>query len=178
MQRKETSLETAQGEEQAGLLCSQCARQVLDTVPSVMRMLRAAIRNSDGILSVPQARVLSFLNRHPGSSVSDVGVHMDVTIASASALIDRLVKRNMVLRRDDPTERRRVKLTVTKEGMKHLEAARLTSQSQVTRLLEPLTADQLRLVSEGLSILAGTLADNERAAADNRRGCDTAADIQ
>lgn len=131
-----------------------CARQVVETVPALMRLIRSGIRSNGGSFSVPQMRVLGFLLRSPGSSVSDVAAYLDVTIPTASALVDRLVRKELVQRRDDPTERRRVILTLTHLGATILEQQRELAQNLVQDFLSVETPEQLTKISEGLSLLA------------------------
>ena len=48
----------------------ECARQLLDTTPQVMRFIRAEMRSHRGHdLSVPQFRTLTFINRNPEVSL-------------------------------------------------------------------------------------------------------------
>jgi DNA-binding MarR family transcriptional regulator len=135
-------------------ISQSCARQVVETVPTLMRLIRSGIRNNGGGFSVPQMRVLAFLSRSPGSSVSEVAAYLDVTIPTASALIDRLVRKEWVQRRDDPTERRRVILTLTQDGATLLEQQRKQAQSFVQHFLSVETPEQLSKISEGLALLA------------------------
>ena len=80
----------------------ECARQILEIVPMVMRAIRTEIRSHRGSeLSVPQFRVLIFLNRHEGASLSDIAEHLGLTLPSTSKMIDGLVARNMVTRQMD-----------------------------------------------------------------------------
>jgi DNA-binding MarR family transcriptional regulator len=131
-----------------------CAKQVVETVPIIMRLIRSGVRSQGGGTSLPQLRVLGLLSRQPGASVSDVGAHLDVTIPTASALVDRMVKKHLVHRKEDPTERRRVVLTLTPEGKELLENSRNRTQSLVAHLLACETPEQLSKISEGLAILA------------------------
>jgi DNA-binding MarR family transcriptional regulator len=130
-----------------------CARQVVETVPIIMRLIRSGIR-SQGSASLPQLRVLGLLSRQPGASVSDVAAHLDVTIPTASALVDRMVKKQLILRKEDPSERRRVVLTLTSEGKELLDNSRAQTQSIVAHLLACETPEQLHKISEGLELLA------------------------
>jgi DNA-binding MarR family transcriptional regulator len=130
-----------------------CAKQVVETVPMIMRLIRSGVRSQGGT-SLPQMRVLGLLSRQPGASVSDVAAHLDVTIPTASALVDRMVKKHLVDRKEDPTERRRVVLTLTAEGKELLENSRARTQSIVAHLLACETPEQLTKISEGLAILA------------------------
>lgn len=79
-----------------------------------MRVLRHEMRREVGeALSVPQFRVLAFLGRNGGRSLSTVAEFIAVAAASASAMVERLVRRGLVVREGDPKERRRVRLRLT-----------------------------------------------------------------
>jgi len=67
----------------------ECARQVLETVPLVMRTVRAEMRRRrTADLSVPQFRTLNFLNRQAGASLSQVAEHIGLTLPSMSLLVE------------------------------------------------------------------------------------------
>jgi hypothetical protein len=54
-----------------------CAREVMETVPLVMRFIRTEMRSRRApSLSVPQFRVLTFLSRRPGAPLSSVAEHL------------------------------------------------------------------------------------------------------
>src|SRR2546423_14828906 len=75
----------------------QCAGEIMETVPAVMRFLRAKMRHHGApFLSVPQFRVLVFLYRHPGASLSSVAEHLGVTCPTASVLFDRLGRGGLI----------------------------------------------------------------------------------
>lgn len=120
----------------------ECAARVMETIPLLMRFIRADMRtHSAECLSIPQLRSLAFLKRNPGASLSEVAEHLGVTCATASTTIERLVQRNLVQRTDHPQERRRVVLNLTEEGKQLLEQGvhprRFLALSEQIRLLEP-----------------------------------------
>jgi DNA-binding MarR family transcriptional regulator len=129
------------------------AKQVVESVPTIMRLIRSGVRKG-GSISLPQLRVLSFISRNPGAGVSDVAAHLDVTNPTASVLVDRLVKKNLVVRKEDPSERRRALLTITDSGSEVLEDARNKAQFMVAQVLKTQTLEQLAKINEGLAILA------------------------
>ena len=56
-----------------------CAREVMETVPLVMRFIRMEMRSRRApSLSVPQFRVLTFLSHKPGAPLSSVAEHLGV----------------------------------------------------------------------------------------------------
>jgi DNA-binding MarR family transcriptional regulator len=126
----------------------------METVPMVMHFLRAeARRHGTPFLSVPQFRVLVFLYRHPGASLSSAAEHLGVTCPTASVLVDRLVRRGLVDRSAYPQERRRIALTLTATGAQHLQQARGATRACVASLLAGLSGVELHKIEEGVTLL-------------------------
>src|SRR3954462_11440700 len=97
---------------------SDLAAAVVDVVPLVMRAIRREMRTAASPqLTVPQLRALFFVRRYPDSNLSALADHLGVGLTGASGLVDRLVRASMLARETDPAERRRIKLTVTAQGM-------------------------------------------------------------
>ena len=133
----------------------QCAAQVMETIPLVMQFLRSEMRSHNTPdLSVPQFRALSFLNRHPGASLSELAEHLGVTRATASAITDRLVQRCLVDRRERPESRRHVVLNTTEAGSEYLQQIRQITRSQIAKMFANLSEAQLRQIVEGLEMLS------------------------
>lgn len=131
-----------------------CAATVMDTVPLIMRFIRADMRAIGATtLSVPQFRTLAFLDRHPGASLSDLAEHLGVTPATASATIERLVQQNYVQRDLHPQERRKVVLSLTQLGDQHLQQARTQTRHQIATLLDQLTEEQVLQIEASLLLL-------------------------
>lgn len=126
----------------------------METVPAMLRFLRAEMRRHGApFLSVPQFRVLVFLYRHPGVSLSSAAEHLGVTCPTASVLVDRLVRRGLVDRAAYPQERRRLVLTLTATGAQHLQQARNAARTRVAGLLADLSAVELQKIVEGVTLL-------------------------
>ncbi len=118
-----------------------CGRALLEVVPPVMRVIRAEMRSqSKPELSVPQFRVLSYLNRNAGASLSEVADHIGLTRPAMSVLIDGLVNRKLVTRQTDPGDRRRLTLAVTRRGQDLYAAARQHTQARLAARLASLSA--------------------------------------
>jgi DNA-binding MarR family transcriptional regulator len=133
-----------------------CARQIMETVPLVMRHVRTEMRRQgDHALSVPQFRALAFVGRNPGVALAGVAEHLGVTPATASAAVERLVRRGLLSREAHPDERRRVVLTLTAAGGRLLDRARASTRRKIADLLAGLSVEQLRRVAAGLEVLGG-----------------------
>jgi DNA-binding MarR family transcriptional regulator len=131
-----------------------CAREVMEAVPVVMRFIRMEMRSRRApSLSVPQFRVLTFLSRRPGAPLSSVAEHLGVARSTASATVDRLVRRQLVSRTTHPEERRSVVLTLTPVGAQQLQQAREAATTQMAKVLAGLPAAELSQVIQGLTLL-------------------------
>jgi DNA-binding MarR family transcriptional regulator len=131
-----------------------CAREVMETVPLVMRFIRTEMRSRRApSLSVPQFRVLTFLSRRPGAPLSSVAEHLGVARSTASAMVDRLVRRKLVSRTTHPEERRSVVLTLTPAGTQHLQHVRAAASTRMAKVLAGLPAADLLQATQGLTLL-------------------------
>lgn len=131
-----------------------CAVDVMDVVPQVMDALRLAMRQHvGGQLSVPQFRCLAFVARQPGSSVGAVAAFLGVTMPTASAMVDRLMRAGQVASRTSTEDRRRIELELTPAGRALLRRIRRDAQSELAQSLASRGEDELRKVREGLAVL-------------------------
>ncbi len=131
-----------------------CARIVMESIPMVMRFIRKEMRrHSASLLSVPQFRALAFVDRNPGVSLFQVADHLGVTRPTASVIVDRLVRRGMLLRTQDPEERRRIVLRLTPRGARLLQQARKATRSWMAEVLAPLSHETRGQIEKGVSLL-------------------------
>ncbi|MBD2163071.1 MarR family transcriptional regulator [Calothrix membranacea FACHB-236] len=140
----------------------ECAARVMETVPLLMRFIRADMRSHNAeSLSIPQLRSLAFLNRNPGASLSEVAEHLGVTCATASTTIERLVQRDLVQRTDHPQERRRIVLNLTETGKLLLQQSQATTRAHIADILESLTPEEVSHIEEGLTLLKNVFEQTE-----------------
>lgn len=141
----------------------QSAREVLDTVPLVMRTIRSEMRSqcTPG-LSIPQFRALAFLNRHEGASLSDVAEHLGLTLPSISKVVDGLVTRGLVERQTCPTDRRKITLALTAPGKAMLESARLGTQVRLAKMLAPISTSDLAVVVQAMQVLRSVFTPGQK----------------
>jgi DNA-binding MarR family transcriptional regulator len=131
-----------------------CAREILDAVPLAMRTIRTQLRKHSGSsLSVPQFRTLLFINRHNGTSISEVADHIGLSLPSMSTLVEGLVARSFVLRRVHEDDRRRMTLMLTERGDTALRSARSGAQSYLAEQLKPLSEGQRVTILRAMRIL-------------------------
>ncbi len=132
-----------------------CARTVMEAVPLVMRFIRTEMHHQRAPhLSIPQFRVLAFLHRHPGACLFAVADHLGVAQPTASILVDRLVRRGLVARAEDPAERRRAVLRLTAAGARLFQQAQEATRTCLAGALESQPPINLQQIVQGLSLLA------------------------
>ena len=147
----------------------ECAREVLDVVPSVMRFIRTEMRGHRALeLSVPQFRSLVFIDRAAGASLGGVAEHLGLTPPSTCKLIDGLSARGMVTRRESPGDRRRVTLEITAEGARALAGARSETQKSLALLLGSLGVEELSTVARAMSALRRAFATGPQSLSEGR----------
>ena len=119
-----------------------------------MRAIRTEMRNRrTPNLSVPQFRVLTFLNRHPGAALSEVANHIGLTPPSMSKNIDGLIARQLITRQESRADRRRIHLTLTESGKTLLKSAHQETQARLADMLAGLSSDQQNAIIEAMGAL-------------------------
>ena len=145
-----------------------CAWAVMETVPKVMRAIREEMRRQGApVLSIAQLRTLAYLHRRPGSCLFHLAEHLGVTRPTASAIVERLVQRDLVTRTEDPRERRRVVLRPTPLGTLLHQRVRQSTHGWMVTALSRLSPEGLRQITEGVTLLAEPF--EEPAGSDGRK---------
>ncbi len=132
----------------------QTAALVMDIVPLLTRLMRKKFREKRvGDLSMAQFRTLAFLDANQGASLSDAASHIGLGLPSMSRLVDALVNRKLVTRATHGGDRRRVCLTLTRQGKRELEEAHKHAQAYFTDKLSELSDEERDRVSETMDLL-------------------------
>lgn len=104
-------------------------------------------------LSMSQLGTLFHLNRAGSSGVTDLGDHLGVTSAAASQMLDRLVRQGLILRLEDPSDRRVKQIVLTDKGLHVLHESIRARQGWLTDLAETLSDAEKEDVTAALDIL-------------------------
>ena len=139
----------------ADLSDDACARELLDTVPMGMRLIRRHMRRHRSGLTVPQFRTLCFLSTAPGSTLSAVADFVGLSLPAMSRLVDGLVEQRFMERRPCENDRRQVRLSITSSGERAVNEARQMAQAQLARAVASLGADQRKAIVEAMQVLRG-----------------------
>ncbi len=136
-----------------------CAREMIEVIPLGTRWVRSSVRRQNPSWSVPQLVTLGYLRNHPGASLSEVATQLGIGLPSASTLVSRLVEQGHVDRREDPAERRRTVLTLTRRGRAELEAALQASGDELADRLRALPARDLDRLGQAMAVLRTLFGD-------------------
>ncbi len=142
-----------------GVDAEACAREMIDVIPLGTRWVRTSIRRDNPSWSVPQLVTLGYLRDHPGASLSELAAQLGIGLPAASTLVSRLVELGHVDRRDDPAERRRTVLTLTRQGSAQLEGAIAASAEELAERLRELPARDLDRLSQAMAVLRTLFGD-------------------
>lgn len=103
--------------------------------------------------SIPQLNALFRIRYKGACGVSDLGEEMGITSAAASQLLDKLVQQGLVMRTEDPQDRRNKLITLTKAGMQVSEKSMQARQEWLDRLAERLSPAEQQQVQAALELL-------------------------
>ncbi len=156
-------------------LTQQCAEEVIEVIPAVMRTIRGLMRaQRSADLSVPQFRALGYVHRHPRTSLSAVAEHLGLSAPTVSRLIESLVSRGLVEREVAVTDRRYVTLQLSAQGTDLLTRTRQGTVRELTALLAGLEETEQADIMRGLRPLRTTFAAPARAVAEGTNDAETA----
>jgi DNA-binding MarR family transcriptional regulator len=131
-----------------------CAKQLVETIPMVMRFIRAEVKRKNSLpVTLPQVRIMGFIERNPNCSLGNVTEFLQVTTGTCSAAVDRLVSRGLVNRVKDQSERRRINLSLTEEGNRLLTMVGERAQAAVKNAISSLPAAELQELETSLGLL-------------------------
>lgn len=133
-----------------------CARELLETVPLVMRFIRAQVRRRRAAgLTLPQFRALAFIGRVKATSLSVAAEHLGLSLPAMSRLINGLVLGGLVGRQTVSTNRRQVALTLTARGRATLETVRDEIRRRLAGVLRTLPVADQKSVQRAMQTLHG-----------------------
>jgi DNA-binding MarR family transcriptional regulator len=137
-----------------------CAAELLEVVPLMMRVIRAKVRAySSPELSMPQFRTLAFLGRNEGATLSDVASFLVLTLSATSKLVDGLVTADLVTRENDSLDRRKISLGLTVSGQKKFRAAREATADFLTDRVADVSAEERACITDSMRVLRAIFSD-------------------
>ena len=138
-------------------------RQILQRAEDIYNLLSPGIPaewfSSD--LTVAQLRVLLVLQSSGASRMSDIASILDVALPTATGIVDKLVKKDLVIRETDPQDRRLVICRLSNTGQDLINRLWTSGQFQMERLLNGLNEEELEKAAEVTEMLFNNLTSNK-----------------
>jgi DNA-binding MarR family transcriptional regulator len=139
-----------------------CAGEILETVPLIMQFIRTEMRRRGSAeISIPHFRVLAFIDRHPGESLSAIAERVGLSLPAMSRLVDGLVEHGFLSRQPSAEDRRFVAISITDVGRDLVRAARADAQNRLADVLAELRVEDRELVVETMHKLRSLFAPGE-----------------
>ncbi len=110
-------------------------------------------------LTMPQMFALRYIYYRGESNISDIAKELGVTNAAASQMLDRLVGQRLILRQEDPHDRRNKRLTLTEGGRDLLRESAGSQRRWLDNLFESMSPDEVEKITEAMDILMERTSD-------------------
>jgi DNA-binding MarR family transcriptional regulator len=125
-------------------------RHILKLSEEIYNMLIPSLPREwlESDVTVAQLRVLLVLHTDGPSRMSSIASAIEVALSTATGIVDHLVRKGLVLRDADPQDRRLVICKLSPEGQELANRLWTWGQSQIEKLLESMTEEQLHKAAE------------------------------
>ena len=120
-------------------------------------------------LTIPQLRVLIFLERAGLASVGEVAAGVGVSQPSATETLDRLAKSGLVERMPDASDRRVVRNALTPAGQEMIDQPWETRRAVLANALRHASEADREAIERGLALACDVLATHTSESAASRR---------
>ena len=104
-------------------------------------------------LTMPQVRVLFLLLQEGPLRMSGLASTLDVSMSSATGLVDRLVDKEFVSRWPDPEDRRSVLCALTDDGREMAQSLLAARRHRWEERLMPMSEDDLEKVCQAMELV-------------------------
>jgi DNA-binding MarR family transcriptional regulator len=106
----------------------------------MMRVAARSVFEVEDLVTTPQLRVLMLISASGPQSIGAVAAELDVHPSNATRTCEKLVQAGLILRSDDPADRRYVQLALTTRGdelVEHVLSERRAAMADVFANLSP-----------------------------------------
>ena len=128
--------------------------QLIEKIFTFSRLMKGFMQYDTGFLQLTllQIQALLYLHANPHVQMRDIATHFSIEMPTATNLINKLVKEQLVLRQQDEEDRRLVRIILTEKGQKLLEDAMRERNQKLALLLSTLPRidkdNLLRIISQ------------------------------
>jgi DNA-binding MarR family transcriptional regulator len=138
----------------------KCADLILETMPLVMRSVRAEVARQVGSgTTLPQFRVLSHLSQE-SRCLSDLAARQHVSLATMSKIVTGLVDRGCVERTFEGNDRRYITLRLTARGQRLFDKTYGHTHRKIVARVRSLSCAERERLVKGLQLLGSVFEES------------------
>ena len=127
---------------------------LINTEMGTWNAVESALSEAGNALTLGRFLVLRTVRDTPACRIQEVAASQGITLGAASRLVDRLHRDGLVHRTPCEHDRRATILTVTEQGLAHLEEACMIVEKEQERLFAPLSPAQREELTRSLALIA------------------------
>ena len=131
---------------------------IVDAVLTASRVLVAVAARSLGDIAeevtLTQYRTLVVLASRGSQSLAELAEAVAVTPPTATRMCDRLIKKGLIVRRQDPGDRRLIRLTLAKRGRDLVDDVTRRRRKEIVKLVHAVPPDQRVTMVDSLQRLS------------------------
>lgn len=142
----------------------QYAEMVAEVFVETMRksVTKTDLCGCDHEVTPALTECLQYVYLHGPSPIRQIAAGLEISLSGASQLVERLVKKELVTRRDNEQDRRLTSVELTRNGEEHVRLTRQRRSEWFDSILRNMPQSQRRALREGLEgFLRVALADEE-----------------
>ena len=128
----------------------------------VVRPILEEISGCENELTQAQYICMRYIHLHRLPSIGEIAVGLDISNAAATKLVNRLVLKKLVKRKDDANDRRVLQLSLTEKGERIVKAIRECESERLNEIYSRMSAEGKKAFCQGLeSFLVAALTEKE-----------------
>lgn len=127
---------------------------LIHTEMGAWNAVESALSEAENALTLGRSLVLRTVRDTPACRIQEVAASQGITLGAASRLVDRLHRDGLLHRTPCEHDRRATILTVTEQGLAHLEEACMIVEKEQERLFAPLSTAQREELTRSLALIA------------------------
>ena len=109
-------MDTAGGSETLPEASSREVEAVMRAADTLLRVVARSVAEVEDVVNTPQLRVLVLIHTRGPQNLGGVAAELGVHASNATRICDRLVAADLLARKEDPADRRYVRLELTAKG--------------------------------------------------------------
>lgn len=122
-------------------------QEIVESLARCQRLTKPSVWQTLG-LSHAQVGMLFLLFHHHETSVKKISEYLGVTKSAVTQLLDPLVEKRLVSRKNDPQDRRIVRLSLTPKGLQLLKKLNKLKYAGIRSALDSLSMQELQAMAQ------------------------------